>query len=336
MQNNRKKSSSFPKLYETELTPQVRWSYLVTLKTRCCRMLEQDNAPFPWRWGLCSVSHSVHGKRILIKDQVVEVVNSHCASQNECDTCQPLVYIWNFEAQASSSFQCQRRVNNKLIVWVDHSTFQWFAIAKIYTCGRETNAKEIEEQRENSTTDDFCFERVGEVQHGDLPPPPPPPPLKMYAGRPLAGRKKWPMFGSSLPLNQSSSETVLANFFYFAWTCVQEQDLSNEGSNVLLDLVKAELRFFKADSKPSMSSVGTSVSYRDRWKFTYIGTDHIHWDHAWFTRALVEHRGREDECFTVEFETNTSLSVDSVRLWSGISCKKSGRWRGEMTERPSL
>ena len=27
--------------------------------------------------------------------------------------------------------------------------------------------------------------------------------------------------------------------------------------------------------------------------------------------------GREDECLTVEFETNMSLAVDSVRLWSG-------------------
>ena len=36
--------------------------------------------------------------------------------------------------------------------------------------------------------------------------------------------------------------------------------------------------------------------------------------------------GRKDERFTVKFETNMSLAVDSVRLWFGFqSSKKSGR-----------
>ena len=41
----------------------------------------------------------------------------------------------------------------------------------------------------------------------------------------------------------------------------QKLDLSNEGSNVVLDLVKAELRCSKAHSKPSIGSIGTSVSF---------------------------------------------------------------------------
>ena len=32
--------------------------------------------------------------------------------------------------------------------------------------------------------------------------------------------------------------------------------------------------------------------------------------------------GREDERFTVEFKTNMSLSVDSVRLWSGFQARR--------------
>ena len=32
--------------------------------------------------------------------------------------------------------------------------------------------------------------------------------------------------------------------------------------------------------------------------------------------------GREDERFTVEFETNMSLAVDSVRLWSGFHARR--------------
>ena len=76
----------------------------------------------------------------------------------------------------------------------------------------------------------------------------------MYGARPVADCKKIAIFGTSLPLNQAFSETALANFFQFAWTCAQEQYLSNEGSNVLLDLVKAELGHSKADFKPSILS----------------------------------------------------------------------------------
>ena len=32
--------------------------------------------------------------------------------------------------------------------------------------------------------------------------------------------------------------------------------------------------------------------------------------------------GREDERFTVEFETNMSLAVDSVRRWSGFQARR--------------
>ena len=32
--------------------------------------------------------------------------------------------------------------------------------------------------------------------------------------------------------------------------------------------------------------------------------------------------GREDKHFTVEFETNMSLAVDSVRLWSGFQARR--------------
>ena len=73
--------------------------------------------------------------------------------------------------------------------------------------------------------------------------------------------------------------------------CAQEQDLSNERSNVLLDLAKAELRCSEADSKPLISSklIGTSVSFigtdgssHTLGPITYMGTMH---DAA---RALVE------------------------------------------------
>ena len=32
--------------------------------------------------------------------------------------------------------------------------------------------------------------------------------------------------------------------------------------------------------------------------------------------------GREDEHFTVDVETNMSLAVDSVRLWSGFQARR--------------
>ena len=93
--------------------------------------------------------------------------------------------------------------------------------------------------------------------------------------------------------------------------------LSNEESNVLLDLVKAEVRCSKAGSKPSISCIGTLVSFirtggssHTLAPITYIGTVQ---DAA---RALVEWTWwRVLHC---QFETNLSLAVDSVRLWFGF------------------
>ena len=117
------------------------------------------------------------------------------------------------------------------------------------------------------------------------------------------------IFGTSLPLTQSFSETVLANFLWFAWKCAQE--LSNKGSSVLPDLVEAELRRFKADPKPSIRSIVASIGY--------LGTD---WSSHTLGRSLAPmalqlvllSSRRQDELFTVDGETNTSLVVDSVSL----------------------
>ena len=48
----------------------------------------------------------------------------------------------------------------------------------------------------------------------------------------------------------------------------------------------------------------------------------IHWHRSHtlgpcMMQLVLLSSGREDECLTVEFETNVSLAVDSVRLWSG-------------------
>ena len=65
----------------------------------------------------------------------------------------------------------------------------------------------------------------------------------MYAARPVADRKKT-ISDTSPPLNWPFSETGRGapTFFLFAYICALEQDLSNEGSIVLLDRVKAELQ----------------------------------------------------------------------------------------------
>ena len=95
---------------------------------------------------------------------------------------------------------------------------------------------------------------------------------------------------------------------------------------MFLVLAKAELRCSKADSKPSVSSIGTSVKF-------YKGQMevHIHWDRSHTLGPLVRpimvqlvllSSGREDERFTVEFKTNMSLTVDSVRLWSGFEARR--------------
>ena len=77
--------------------------------------------------------------------------------------------------------------------------------------------------------------------------------------------------------------------------------------------MKADLRCSKADFQPSISSIGTSVSFisTDGSSHTLgplLGT-------IMMQLALLS-SGREDERFTVKFETNMSLAVDSVRLWS--------------------
>ena len=48
----------------------------------------------------------------------------------------------------------------------------------------------------------------------------------------------------------------------------------------------------------------------------------IHWDRSHtlgpcMMKLVLLSSGREHERLTVEFETNMSLAVDSVRLWSG-------------------
>ena len=105
--------------------------------------------------------------------------------------------------------------------------------------------------------------------------------------------------------------------------CAKEQYLSNEGSTALLDLVKGESRCFKADPKPSIRSVGTSIRC--------TGTDG-----SSHTRALAGSlgpvaiqlvllsSGREDECFTVYGETNISSLEDSVSLWSCFQARRVG------------
>ena len=54
---------------------------------------------------------------------------------------------------------------------------------------------------------------------------------------------------------------------------------------------------------------------------------HIHWDRShtlgpFMMQPVLLSSGREDERFTVEFETNMSLAVDSVRLWSGFQARR--------------
>ena len=38
--------------------------------------------------------------------------------------------------------------------------------------------------------------------------------------------------------------------------------------------------------------------------------------------VLLFMSGREDDHFTVQFETNMPLAVDSVRLWSGFQARR--------------
>ena len=58
---------------------------------------------------------------------------------------------------------------------------------------------------------------------------------------------------------------------------------------------------------------------------------HLHWDQSHTLGPLLGPimmqlvlllSGREDERFTVEFETNMSLAVDSVRLWSVFQARR--------------
>ena len=86
---------------------------------------------------------------------------------------------------------------------------------------------------------------------------------------------------------------MLANIFQFAWIGAQEQDLSNEGSIVLLDFVEAKLRCSKPESKPSIRSIGTSIRFigtdgssHTLGPITYIGI--IAWTDHDAARALVE------------------------------------------------
>ena len=132
---------------------------------------------------------------------------------------------------------------------------------------------------------------------------------------------------------------MLANVFQFARTRAQKENLSNEGSNVPLDLVKAELWCCKADSKPSIISLGTSVSY--------IGTDGSSHTLGSITynatiartdreaaRALVEWTWRRALRCRVGVKQVVSSGLSTTVLW--FSRKKSGRWRRKVTERPSM
>ena len=58
---------------------------------------------------------------------------------------------------------------------------------------------------------------------------------------------------------------------------------------------------------------------------------HIHWDRSHtlgpllgpiMMQPVLLSSGREDERFTVEFETNMSLAVDSVQLWCGFQARR--------------
>ena len=54
---------------------------------------------------------------------------------------------------------------------------------------------------------------------------------------------------------------------------------------------------------------------------------HRHWDRSHtlgpcMMQLVLLSSGREDERFTVEFETNRSLAVDSERLWSGFQARR--------------
>ena len=54
---------------------------------------------------------------------------------------------------------------------------------------------------------------------------------------------------------------------------------------------------------------------------------HVHWDQSHtlgtcMMQLVLFSSGREDERFTVEFEANMSLVVDSVRLWSGFQARR--------------
>ena len=100
----------------------------------------------------------------------------------------------------------------------------------------------------------------------------------------------------------------------------------NKWSNVLLDLVRAELRCSEADPKPSIRSIGASI--------------HVIWTNGssptlgslpgpMMIQLVLFSSGREDECFTVNRETNISLVVRSVRLCSALQARRaehSRRW----------
>ena len=58
---------------------------------------------------------------------------------------------------------------------------------------------------------------------------------------------------------------------------------------------------------------------------------HIHWERSHtlgpllgpiMMQPVLSLSGHQDEHFTVEFETNMSLTVDSARLWSGFQAKR--------------
>ena len=94
------------------------------------------------------------------------------------------------------------------------------------------------------------------------------------------------------------------------------------GSIVLLDLLEAELRCFKADPKSSIRSIGVSIrligtdgSSHTLGPITYIGTIND-------ATGLLLSSGRQDEQLTVGGETNTSLVVDSVRLLPVFQARK--------------
>ena len=142
----------------------------------------------------------------------------------------------------------------------------------------------------------------------------------MHAARRVADHKKEQVLRPRFRLiRQPFSETVVASIFLFAWTCAPEKYLSNEESLALLDLMDAELRCSKTDLQRLVSFIGTSVTFIE-----------INGSSNTLERSLGQIRirvvllssGLEDECFTVDGETNISLALDSVQLWPGILARR--------------